>query len=260
MGPTRVGGRTTRQTRHRFELRRRTVPGGAERLRRIGITLSRAPQPGRCIAQPTLSNSHLARRPNGEARGLLVVPRWFLTKFPIYGTAPQLKLSRVKPLGYAARQLTIELPTSSDKEGWTRLFEQLFRVDKWHLPSSPIGLSLCHIIMHPPLTFSKFDFRSENGLPSKLQARWQSPATGTFRMSQKPRSVLPDLASRFKCQPKNLCFNQKKAPARREIFCQLASSKRLFHDHKNPCNDYLNVAPLKNCDRCHAFSLSLITA
>jgi hypothetical protein len=44
-----------------------------------------------------------------------VAPRWFLTKFPIYGTAPQHKLSRVKPLGYAARQLTIELPTSSDK-------------------------------------------------------------------------------------------------------------------------------------------------
>ena len=52
---------------------------------------------------------------NGEARGLLVVPRWFLTKFPIYGTAPQHKLSRVKPPRYAARQLTTELPTSSDK-------------------------------------------------------------------------------------------------------------------------------------------------
>jgi hypothetical protein len=109
---THEGGRTTRQTRHRFALRRPESGEGA--LRRIGITLSRAPQPGRCRAQPTLSNSHLAR-PNGEARGLLVVPRWFLTKFPIYGTAPQHKLSRVKPLGYAARQLTIELPTSSDK-------------------------------------------------------------------------------------------------------------------------------------------------
>jgi hypothetical protein len=93
MGPTRVGGRTTRQTRHRFALRRPESAGVLAAIC-IGITLSRA-------------------------RELLVVPRWFLTKFPIYGTAPQHKLSRVKPLGYAARQLTIELPTSSDKVWWS---------------------------------------------------------------------------------------------------------------------------------------------
>jgi hypothetical protein len=108
-----VGRRAKRDTDLRFAARR--VLGVLSGYAASGLPSRERPQPGRCRAQPTLSNSHLARRPYGEARGLLVVPRWFLTKFPIYGTAPQHKLSRVKPLSYAARQLTIELPTSSDK-------------------------------------------------------------------------------------------------------------------------------------------------
>jgi hypothetical protein len=71
-----VGRRAKRDTDLR--LAAREVLGVLSGLRCIGITLSRA-------------------------RELLVVPRWFLTKFPIYGTAPQHKLSQVKPLGYAAR-------------------------------------------------------------------------------------------------------------------------------------------------------------
>src|SRR5262245_28502222 len=62
------------------------------------------------ISRPTLSNSHLARRPNGgiDVRGLLVVPRWLEPRRSI-------KFSRVKPPGYAVRQLTIELPTHSSQ-------------------------------------------------------------------------------------------------------------------------------------------------
>jgi hypothetical protein len=98
------GGRTTRQPRHRFALRR--PAGGTQRLHRIGITLSRAPPAGALqnAAHSALSRRrfpidghayrHGFRQPRrgtegvavGQAKqmpALLVVPRWFLGRFPI---------------------------------------------------------------------------------------------------------------------------------------------------------------------------------
>ena len=61
------GGRTARQTRYRFALARPESAGGGQRLRRIGITLSRAPQPGRCRTQPIPPSGGDASQIDGHA-------------------------------------------------------------------------------------------------------------------------------------------------------------------------------------------------
>src|SRR5262249_37526021 len=115
-----VGRRAKRDTDLCFAARK--VRGGAQRLRRIGITLSRAPPAGALQSAAHLVQFTLGQaaqwRSAGIACGSAVVPY----KIPDLWDRPQHKLSRVKSLGYAARQLTIELPTSSDKVWWSERY------------------------------------------------------------------------------------------------------------------------------------------
>jgi hypothetical protein len=57
----------THEGRHRFALARPESAGGGQRLRRIGITLSRAPQPGRCRTQPIPPSGGDASQIDGHA-------------------------------------------------------------------------------------------------------------------------------------------------------------------------------------------------